>query len=118
MSFKIDFANFSEQTIPTLTIELIGHFSIDGDLKYHDDLSQLKYYIPPSNPNNVKFDLNKNFMSTRYKPTTYIKLDNILRWISKNFHQLEKPLSVQEKCWYVYVDKSLYIRINLARYII
>ncbi|KAG5327061.1 RL13A protein, partial [Pseudoatta argentina] len=99
MSFQIDFLNFSEQIIPTLTPELIGHFSIDGDLQYHADLSQLKYYIPPSDPNNVNFDLNKNFISTRHRPTSYLKLDNLLRWLSNNFHRLEKPLSVQEERW-------------------
>jgi len=35
MSFQIDFINFSEQIIPTLTTELIGHFNIDSDLQYH-----------------------------------------------------------------------------------
>ncbi|KYN01540.1 Protein Dom3Z [Cyphomyrmex costatus] len=99
MSFKIDLKNFSEEMIPTLTAELIGHFSIDGDMQYHADLSQLKYYIPPSDPNNVDFDLNKNFIHTHYRPTLYVKLDNILKWISNNFHRLEKPLSVQEERW-------------------
>ncbi|KYM88373.1 60S ribosomal protein L13a [Atta colombica] len=97
MSFQIDFINFSEQIISTLTTELIGHFSIDNDLQYHADLSQLKYYIPPSDPNNVNFDLNKNFMSTRHRPTSYLKLDNLLRWLSNNFHRFEKPLSVLQK---------------------
>ncbi|KYN35186.1 Protein Dom3Z [Trachymyrmex septentrionalis] len=90
MSFKIDFE---------FTIDLIGHFSIDGDSEYHDDLSQLKYYISPSNPNYVNFDLNKNNESTKHKSTSHIKLDHILKWISHNFRTLEKPLSVQEERW-------------------
>ncbi|KYN09665.1 Protein Dom3Z [Trachymyrmex cornetzi] len=90
MSFNIDFE---------FTIDLIGHFSIDGNSEYHDDLSQLKYYISPLNPNNVNFDLNKNFKSTQHKPISHIKLDHILKWISHNFRQLEKPLSVQEERW-------------------
>ncbi|XP_011052960.1 PREDICTED: decapping and exoribonuclease protein-like [Acromyrmex echinatior] len=89
MSFKIDFE---------FTIDLIGHFSIDGNSEYHDDLSQLKYYISPSNPN-VNFDLNKNYKSVQHKSTSHIKLDHILKWISHNFRQLEKPLSVQEERW-------------------
>ncbi|XP_011693168.1 PREDICTED: decapping and exoribonuclease protein-like [Wasmannia auropunctata] len=97
MSFKIDFENFPESDI-TLTTKLVGHFSIDGNKKYQDDLSQLKYYIPPFNPN-VHFDLNKNYESTILKSTSYVKLDNILRWISDNFNRLEKPLSVQDKRW-------------------
>ncbi|XP_077275402.1 decapping and exoribonuclease protein-like isoform X1 [Temnothorax americanus] len=97
--FKIDFANFSSHTVPTLSTELIGYFSIDGDSQYHADLSQLKYYIPPSDPDNVNFDLNINYMSTRHKPTSHIKLDNILRWIADNFHRIEKPLSAQEERW-------------------
>jgi len=96
MSFKIDFE---------FTIDLIGHFSIDGNSEYRDDLSQLKYYISPSNPNNVNFDLNKNYESIQHKSTSHIKLDYILKWIFHNFHQLEKPLSIQEERWYV--DKSL-----------
>ncbi|XP_018303717.1 decapping and exoribonuclease protein-like [Mycetomoellerius zeteki] len=99
MSFQIDFINFSEKIIPTLTAELIGYFSIDGDMQYHADLSQLKYYIPPSDPNNVNFDLNKNFMFTRHRPTSYLKLDKVLRWLSNNFHRLEKPVLVQEERW-------------------
>lgn len=93
MSFKIVCEDFPECILPKLTIKLIGHYSIDGDSKYHADLSQMKYYVPPSDPDNVSFDLNKISTSTRYKPTSYIKLDNILRWISDNFNLLEKPLS-------------------------
>ncbi|XP_029156299.1 decapping and exoribonuclease protein-like isoform X2 [Nylanderia fulva] len=59
----------------------------------------MKYYIPPEDLNNVSFDLNKNFMSTRYKPTSHVKLDNLLRWIADNFNLLEKPLSTQEGQW-------------------
>jgi len=48
---------------------LIEYFSIDGKSQYRVDLLQLKYYIPPSNPNNVNFDVNKNIESTcEYKP--------------------------------------------------
>lgn len=104
--FKIDFVNFSSSMIPTLTTELIGFFSVDGDLQYRADLSQLKYYIPPPDPNNVNFDLKINFTSTRHRPTVYKKLDNILRWVSENFHRIERPLSVQQERWYV--DKSLF----------
>ncbi|KAM0732696.1 Decapping and exoribonuclease protein [Formica fusca] len=53
----------------------------------------MKYYVPPSDPDNVSFDLNKDSKSTRHKSTSYIKLDDILRWISDNFNLLEKPLS-------------------------
>ena len=68
-------------------------------------VSQLKYYIPSSNPNNVNFDLNKNFMSTRHRPTSYLKLDNLLRWLSNNFHRFEKPLSVSQKeRWYIDIN--------------
>ncbi|XP_011262330.2 decapping and exoribonuclease protein [Camponotus floridanus] len=92
MSFKIDCENFSKDMLPKLTLKLIGHYSIDGDLQYHADLSQLKYYIPPPDLDNVFFDLKKNSTFTHYKPTSYIKLDDILRWISDNFKLLEKPL--------------------------
>lgn len=97
--FKIEY--LSKIGLPELAIKLIGSFSIDGDLQYHADLSQLKYYIPPSNPNNVYYDLDYNAISTRHKPDTYIKLDDILKWISDNFNRLEKPLSTNEGYWYV-----------------
>ncbi|CAL1688528.1 unnamed protein product [Lasius platythorax] len=59
----------------------------------------MKYYIPPPDFDNVSFDLNKNFTSTRYKPTSYNKLDDVLRWISENFNLLEKLLSAQGGQW-------------------
>jgi len=99
MSFNIDYTDFSE--VPTLIIELIGYFSKDGNSQYHANLSQLKYYIPPSNPDNVFFNLDDNFISTHHKPTIYYKLDDVLKWISDNFNRLEKPLSVCEHRWYV-----------------
>lgn len=101
-------SQYLDQCAPAavLTAELIGYFSIDSDLQYRADLSQLKYYIPLSDPDNVNFDLKVNCTSTRHKPTSYNKLDYILRWISDNFHQIERPLSVQEERWYV--DKSLF----------
>ncbi|XP_071650895.1 decapping and exoribonuclease protein-like [Temnothorax longispinosus] len=80
-----------------VTTELIGHFSIDSDLQYRADLSQLKYYIPPLDPDNVNFDLNINCTSARDKPTSYIRFENILRWIWDNFHRIERPLSEQEQ---------------------
>ncbi|XP_050448580.1 decapping and exoribonuclease protein-like [Cataglyphis hispanica] len=98
MSFKVVSEDSSEQMVPKLTIKLIGHYSIDGDSKYHADLSQLKYYVPPPDFDNVSFNLNKDSTATRYKPTSYIKLDDILTWISDNFNLLEKPLS-QEGQW-------------------
>ncbi|XP_014468078.1 PREDICTED: decapping and exoribonuclease protein-like [Dinoponera quadriceps] len=98
--FKIDYR--SRDNLPELTIKLIGSFSIDGDLQYHADLRQLKYYIPPTDPNNLSYDLDYNAEYTNYKPGTYIKLDDILRWISDNFTQLSKPsrpLSTNEGHW-------------------
>ncbi|XP_011630177.1 decapping and exoribonuclease protein [Pogonomyrmex barbatus] len=99
MFFKIDPVNFSIHTIPVLTTELIGFFSIDGDLQYHANLSQLKYYNPPPDFNNVNFDLTRNFESTQHKSNLYVKLDNILKWLSNNFSRLERPLSIQEERW-------------------
>lgn len=94
--FKIEFDKFCE--VPTLQIELIGHYSIDGNSEYRADLSQLKYYIPPPDFNNVNYDLNENIASTRCKPRSYVKLDDILKWILDNFNKrLEKPLSTQER---------------------
>lgn len=100
MSFKINCENFSKDMLPKLMIKLIGHYSIDSNLQYRADLSQLKYYIPPPDPDNVSFDLNKNLILSRYKPTSYIKLDDVLTWISDNFNLLEKPLPQKDQ-WYV-----------------
>lgn len=90
---------------PSLDPALIGHFSIDGDLQYRTDLSQLKYYIPPSNPEDINLDLNINLVPSDHKPASHIKWDNLLRWISEHFDQIERPLLVQKSRWYV--EKSL-----------
>ncbi|CAL1688530.1 unnamed protein product [Lasius platythorax] len=58
----------------------------------------MKYYIPPPDFDNVSFDL-KNFTSTRSNLPSYIKLDDMLRWISENFNRLKKPLSAQGDQW-------------------
>ena len=101
MSFKID-KYFPDDLLPTLTVDLIGYFSVDGFSEYHADLSQLKYYIPTPNLNNINYDLNKNLSSVHYKnPESFEKLDFILRWITENFNRLEKPLSAQRESWYV-----------------
>ncbi|XP_011883779.1 PREDICTED: decapping and exoribonuclease protein [Vollenhovia emeryi] len=100
MMFKIQYENFSRHMVPTLTTELIGYFSIDGNMQYNDNLTQLKYYISPPDFNNVNFNLDINFESTRHKPTEYIKLDDILKWILSHFHQfVDRPLSAQEERW-------------------
>lgn len=98
---------------PPLNIELVGHFSIDGDLQYRADLSQLKYYIPPSNPEDVNFDLNINLESSNHKPTWHSKLDNILRWISDHFDEIERPLLTQESRWYVDISLSFKYKIYM-----
>jgi len=58
MPYEISFINISKHIIPKLTTELIEYFSIDGNSQYRADLLQLKYYISPSNFNNMNFDLN------------------------------------------------------------
>lgn len=101
MSFKIDYEYFFDYLPSTLTVELIGQFSVDGDSQYHADLSQLKYYIPPPNLGEINYDLTKNSTTTRYKPDSYVKLDFIFQWITENFSRLERPLSIQKERWYV-----------------
>ncbi|KAL6266350.1 hypothetical protein P5V15_003205 [Pogonomyrmex californicus] len=103
MSFII---NSLGHEIPTLTTELIGHFSIDSNSQYRADLSQLRYYIFPLNSESnywdyrtVGLDLKENFPDTNYKSIPCSKWENILRWISDNFNQLERPLSIQKECW-------------------
>ncbi|XP_012217607.1 decapping and exoribonuclease protein-like [Linepithema humile] len=100
MKFKINFEKFPDYSVPRLTIELMGHFSVDGDAKYQADLSQLKYYIPPPILDNVCYDLKRNSeCSTRFKPDACERLDFIFQWITENFSRLEKPLSMQKERW-------------------
>ncbi|XP_020284836.1 decapping and exoribonuclease protein [Pseudomyrmex gracilis] len=85
--------------IPQLQIELIGHYSIDGNSKYRGDLSQLKYYVPPLDFNNVNYDLNENIASTKYKPNSYVKLDDVCKWILNNFTRVERLMSTEKDRW-------------------
>ncbi|XP_054006089.1 decapping and exoribonuclease protein [Hylaeus anthracinus] len=76
--------------------QIVGHYSINGVREYCNDLSQLKYYIKPLDPDNVYFDLDDNH-NTIYKPENEdSKLDNLLRWMSENFDQLKRQDSNNE----------------------
>lgn len=77
----------------------IGKLSIDLQRVFHNDKSQLKFYIPPLDLNHVKFDLRngyKDFIRKDESVKEYI--DNILRWILNNPKQLGlKDTSVVQK---------------------
>ena len=62
----------------------VGHFSLDGKRSYHDDDSQLRYYVPPVSKR-FRFNLREGY-------NTYIEKDDdvkerlthLLMWITKH----------------------------------
>jgi len=68
----------------------VGHFSIDGERKFKDDDSELKYFAPPVNKFNQKMRRpNFNLNNGMHDPNNVKKnekhfegLDNLLRWSS------------------------------------
>ncbi|WAR20948.1 DXO-like protein [Mya arenaria] len=63
----------------------IGCFSLDINREFQDDARQRKYFIKPSNYNNVRFDLTKGYRGMvkrdEYKNE---QIDHILKWIRKH----------------------------------
>ncbi|XP_076751339.1 decapping and exoribonuclease protein-like [Xylocopa sonorina] len=86
MFFNVNKVHGPAQDI--LNIEIIGSFSVDGDERYLNDLSQLKYYKEPSNIENVDLDLNE-LKDTVMKSTRHNKLDFTLNWVSENIDTLK-----------------------------
>ncbi|KOC68126.1 hypothetical protein WH47_03284 [Habropoda laboriosa] len=67
-------------------LETVGSYSIDGNKRYRNDLSQLKYYKKPRNCNRVYFDLNEG---TVYESAEDPKIDFLLKWILENLDRLK-----------------------------
>ncbi|XP_052773428.1 decapping and exoribonuclease protein-like [Mya arenaria] len=63
----------------------IGCFSLDINREFQDDNRQRKYFIKPSNYNNVRYDLTKGYEGMvkrdEYKNE---QLDHLLKWIRKH----------------------------------
>ncbi|WAR20956.1 hypothetical protein MAR_014930 [Mya arenaria] len=55
----------------------IGHFSLGSEIQFNK--SQVKYFIPPSDYNDVEYDLTKGYEEmTEWKGR---KIDDLLQWI-------------------------------------
>ncbi|CAK9799696.1 Decapping nuclease DXO homolog [Anthophora plagiata] len=87
MIISIDSLNGPVHEISNL--EIVGSFSVDGDARYRNDLSQLKYYKGPRHNRNVYMDLNKHKHTRIQKSGENLKLDFVLKWISENLDRLK-----------------------------
>ncbi|XP_054005257.1 decapping and exoribonuclease protein-like [Hylaeus anthracinus] len=70
--------------------QIVGHYSINDAREYCNDLSQLKYYKKPLNPDNVNFNLDDNEDTIVTPEDENTKLDDLLRRMSENFDQLKR----------------------------
>ncbi|XP_076075179.1 decapping and exoribonuclease protein-like [Mytilus galloprovincialis] len=63
----------------------IGNYSVDKNRLFNTNRSNMKYFIPPRNPNNVNFDLTIGYKEMIRKDESKKEyLDFILRWILCN----------------------------------
>ena len=85
----------------------VGCFSHDKDRKVVQTSQELKYYIPPSDPNSVAFDLNLGY-NTFIKKDESVKeyLDDLLKWVVANKSKFDVQGSVLQEglntdfiCW-------------------
>ncbi|WAR20952.1 DXO-like protein [Mya arenaria] len=85
--FNTDIGRFDYPNTGLNRPEELGWFSLDINREFHDDTSQRKYFIKPSNYDNVRFDLTKGYEEMvkrdEYKDE---QLDHLLKWI--NNHEL------------------------------
>ncbi|WAR20944.1 DXO-like protein [Mya arenaria] len=67
--------------------EELGCFSLDINREFHDDNSQRKYFIKPSNYDDVRFDLTKGYEGmVKRDEFKDEQIDHLLKWI--NNHEL------------------------------
>lgn len=84
-----------------------GHFSLDGKRDFHNNASQLRYYVPPMNTHNLSFDLRKGYDTCILKDEEIQeRLTHLLTWIKKNRQKFQ--LNNQSKS----DDKSKDKRLN------
>ena len=63
----------------------VGSFSHDADRNFQHNRSQLMYYEPPSNIEDVSFDLRDGYdIFIKKDDAVKEKLDDLLKWISLN----------------------------------
>lgn len=65
--------------------QIVGHYSINGEKCYRSDISQMKYYKQPSNPERVRFNLDDDLYRIYKSEEVNVKLDFMLQWVSENF---------------------------------
>jgi hypothetical protein len=63
----------------------VGYFSHDSNRQFKHSNEQLKFYVPPSNPKRVQFDLKQGYDTFIKKDDTLKEnLDDLLRWTLAN----------------------------------
>lgn len=63
----------------------VGYFSLDGERKFHDDSSQLRFYNPPSSRSDLAFNLREGYESYIEKnDDVQERLTHLLTWILKH----------------------------------
>ncbi|CAK9805723.1 Decapping and exoribonuclease protein [Anthophora quadrimaculata] len=87
MIISVDSLNGPVHEISNL--EIVGGYSVDGNRRYRNDLSQLKYYKGPQRNRNIRIDLNKDKYTRIQKSTTSLQLDFVLKWILENLDRLK-----------------------------
>lgn len=84
---------------------IIGHWSLNGNREYSQDISQLKYLYEPAK-NQIGFDLNKGIRNVIRKPSGLNEhIDHLLRWILDNAYKIKADPKFNR--WYVF-DKFIF----------
>ncbi|XP_052773258.1 decapping and exoribonuclease protein-like isoform X1 [Mya arenaria] len=85
--FNTDIGRFDYPNSGLNRPEELGCFSLDINREFHDDTSQRKYFIKPSNYDNVSFDLTKGYEGmVKRDEFKDEQIDHLLKWI--NNHEL------------------------------
>lgn len=89
---SINFSELDRPSVPFKDPEEIGSFSLDINSDFDNSRKSLKYFVRPSNPKNVRFDLRRGF------DTSIIKEKgndiNVLHWINANIDKF--PINPDE----------------------
>ncbi|XP_052773195.1 decapping and exoribonuclease protein-like isoform X2 [Mya arenaria] len=85
--FNTDIGRFDYPNSGLNRPEELGCFSLDINREFHDDTSQRKYFIKPSNYDNVSFDLTRGYEGmVKRDEFKDEQIDHLLKWI--NNHEL------------------------------
>ena len=70
----------------------IGSFSHDSERKFVHTSEQLRYFAPPSNYDDVHFDLSRGYKDANLRDDSIKEyLDSLLRWILLNKNKFQLP---------------------------